>query len=339
MKVLNHISLKPILLCVFLLGVVGVFTPIKLIKSQTPIEYIYKGRSVSSIFPLTWSTDSKRLAFQTDHRKHAQDGWMIYDVETGQTTSAPFNPSLPPISPAQGDVLGLSSYQTEYFQASPNGRYLVYAAPKSAGTWQDGRSLIALTDLQTNETKIINLPLTYWYAKWSADSSAFLIKTGLRSAGTVSFYFRNFFPSVTSVESIVLDEIIGADNQRIEVYNVYDISSNGQMILLGYAEGIAIWNTQTPLSLLSFTGSLLNMGASFSIDDQEVYFVTQTGMFRYNLSTRQTTPLPLKMGVELLERAINVSISPDGKWVAIVYQPLDFSDPELYILETVLSLP
>jgi hypothetical protein len=304
--------------------------------SQQSLEPIARGKSVSEFAQIGWSSDGNSLIFQD--LAHPDNTWFQYELEKGQLTASERNPFAANIPPIQIDALEVDPAEMPFVFVSPSGRYAVYNAPSSAGKWQDGRrSLIALADLEKGAIRIINLPVDFWFAVWSADSSTFAIETTVTYGGTVIYYIDGFEASVSQAKHVVLTYEIELNGYRDVATGVYGVSADGQKVLVSGYRDVAIWDRTGPLQIKSIATDLIAGGATFSLNDTDVLFVTSSGMFCYNMSNQQTKLKPLQAGAELLQNAVEASISPNGRNVAAIVYERATDTYALYVLKVAQS--
>lgn len=333
-------SLKPVIALIVCGAICFVLmsAPTHTLQSQPPLQPIYADPGLGFFTPLQWSSDSAQLIFQAsilaDTPQEMQQGWHIYTVETQQLSPVPRNPTLPILTATQGELLGVADYEYLNGSVSPNGRYLVYSAPKTAGQWRDGRPLIGLTDLISGETMIINLPLALWNIKWSKSNNAFIIETDSYYACCFLFYFSDFAVSVKEVQSVIVSDVLSVDGRLGAAALAYDLSADGQKLLIGTFTSLAVWDITHPPEVTSFgSRDVIANGAIFSDDGRTVLYVTKTGLYRYDLETQQTSTVSLQAGTDLLAEAPKAAIAPNGKYLAIIYSPIGSSGGKIYILE------
>lgn len=281
-----------------------------------------------------WSQNNQALIYLDTSTIEGQ--WVQFDLLTNQMATTPQQPFVPAFQP---DLLGtpdpnFPSYMP-FISTSPSGRYLLYEAPRSAGEWSDGRPLIALTDLTTNNTAFINLPLNNWSAKWSSDSDAVVIDTTTNYGGNRVYYLKNFVTSVSQVEAVEISNEIVVDDLKGALASVYGLSSNSLRVLVGTHTRLSVWDFGGSNVIESFARDQIAGGAAFTPDETGALYLTAAGMFRYDFATQQTTSVLLEAGAELLEDAVQAVISPDGKHVAVVVFDRATNDYALYILNVV----
>jgi hypothetical protein len=126
--------------------------------------------------------------------------------------------------------------------------------------------------------------------------------------------------------------------QGFDIEHIYDISANGEQVLLASAEFIEpppvealipliIWEPVTPensIVLDDIDGQLIS-AASFAPDDEShLLLLSKVGLVSYDLASGDTSVLRDDI---TSESVIEPLFSPDGKWLLVQY------GTELYLID------
>ncbi|MBE7511188.1 MAG: hypothetical protein HS103_00030 [Anaerolineales bacterium] len=290
------------------------------LKAQATIDFVV--HLGSGDYEHSWSWDSQYFIFQGYE-------WFSYDVQNKQLaiTEGAW-PLQVPLTEAQRQAFEVGTDpdgNTSFFLRSPNGRYIVYVTSHETdkGSFGNANSL-GLADLTSEEHVLLEGTYTDYFDNfranyevlWSADSSAFILNHHTLAPKT--FYISNFNEGLNNTNIVSLHDGIRVGDVTLTYFKLYDISLDGDYLLLGVPDkrGLTIWQTRMPHETLFVP--LVDRGLGFGkfvAGHHAVRYITSTGLYEHNILTRATTLISSDLNTAEGDR---FWFSPDGNKVAIM---------------------
>jgi hypothetical protein len=182
---------------------------------------------------------------------------------------------------------------------SPNENFAVYASNDSSLV--EGGYSLALTDLRTQETYLVSSSPVFYFTddegfdiEWNDDSSAFVASRRRTSGDKPIDYITGFAEMTPSLlVTHITDDGILVGNERIYSYRVFDISINGDVLLLeDYSNSstrLVMWNTEQPqLSQVLHEDARISAARFGNSELTSIYYVASDGLFNLDLLGIQT---------------------------------------------------
>jgi hypothetical protein len=346
-------------------------SPFQHIDSYTQALYtpVYQTSYGRPIVNASWSNDSMQFVFQealpvNDERVidtgvvTDNNNWysisMGEDRLDGQGVSILrgniwFLESETVHSSSQITLALTDSGQRSFSFPSPNGRYLVYVAPKPSH-WKEIGYPLTLTDLQTGENVLIPEILVPGftefdaiYVTWSESGTAFTVETTWAPA-QYNYYISGYSEALENIQTIPILVPPYEPLQLLEKAIYYptplDLTKDGKRVLIegrvAKSTQVFIWDVFNPeLSFLiqstATTPSNSIRDAVFTPDEDAVLYIGENGLVRYHIDTGETAILAVDITSIWVDEAW---FSPDGKYVALLdIARLPAEKHKLYILE------
>lgn len=321
--------------------------------------FIYRGSVVENI---SWSADSTRLIFQDPWPGFdvhipgvdtaGYDTWHDYSVETGQITVTDYWPLQPTLTPEQYEEFEIirTPDAISFIFPSPDGQYIVYVANSNAPP-------IGIANLQTGQHHIISgdeaynlwVPTVNQFDKgcyramgvmWSDDSSVVAIQSFFLGAGDYVHYITN----LSDLDHLVVRDLTTEASEarrnqpdKPRPWELFDISANGQYLLLGNNDSsppqIFQWDeSNDTVTLLPSVGEIAG-AAFYGASEDHVMYIDQEGFKIGEIGGDIRIYNPMITSTWADSAAY---FSPDGQYVAL-YCSISFPCPALYLLETGLD--
>ncbi|MGB1287343.1 MAG: hypothetical protein ACPG7F_12465 [Aggregatilineales bacterium] len=330
----------------FLLAIIGLPLSIGATAAQTALTAITS--EPMPVANLAWSNDGQTLVFQDRCCGYtgvtlAEQGWYAYDVST-QTLSSGYNWQLAPQF-TQSEITSAHINNSFFNFASPQGRYAAYSA-----NLPDVEFPFYLYDRQENES--VSLLYNYvarkagtdWFNMWwSEDETAFVAKLANYASYELIadyYYVSNYDSALENAEFTWLYETM-IDEGKYWLDTIYDISPNGQYVLIGGAEaevvgGILLYyspqnpsmDNVIPKSEVSTTH--IHTAQFLEGDNNRIVYFNEFGIFTYDKTTGVS---------ELIRDDVkstdyrDMVFSPGGKHLALV------KDGLVYVIDLTDDLP
>jgi hypothetical protein len=308
-------------------------------QSDDNFEPIYAGGG----YKFSWSSDSRYLIFSSDSITPikadlpSSKPWKEYDTVTNILSESVIWPLQVTLTAKEERVfqtksphdLGLS-----VIYSSPNGRYLVYAGEEKS-LYEGVIWSLILGDRQKHTLKVLNqnvydpVRVDNFHVIWNKASTAFVVvqpEPTKEISRIVSAYVNGFEDDISAAH---LDDSVKypqVGSQKYISTNVYDISSNGQKILIGACKfdntlndhiGDCVpllYDVVNPSNNREVAGLYGNIAIAF-VDDNETKFLAigKNGLIQYDLIVGTLLILNDRLNTSLVREA---SFSPNDKWFA-----------------------
>lgn len=323
--------------------------------------FIYRGSVVENI---SWSADSTRLIFQDPWPGFdvhipgvdtaGYDTWHDYSVETGQITVADYWPLQPALTPEQYEEFEIyrSPDAISFIFPSPDRQYILYVAMSEPLSPR-----IGIANLKTGQHHIISRDEAYnlWVptinqfdkgyyramgVMWSDDSSVVAIQSFFLGAGDYVHYITN----LSDLDHLVVRDLTTEASEarrnqpdKPRPWELFDISANGQYLLLGNNDSsppqIFQWDeSNDTVTLLPSVGEIAG-AAFYGASEDHVMYIDQEGFKIGEIDGDIQIHNPM---ITSTWADAGAYFSPDGQYVAL-YCSISFPCPALYLLETGLD--
>ncbi|MBC7871358.1 MAG: hypothetical protein H7Y09_11015 [Chitinophagaceae bacterium] len=279
-----------------------------------------------------------------------EDSWYTYDLEQMSLTTTNFWPQsyissreLRANAPLSLNLAVDYQAQISFSFLSPNQQYVVYAAQRPENWGLSGWPL-AITNLQTGPTVFATTTSVHnlahfdssYRVNWSANSSAFTVKTTSPYAADYVYYVTGFAENMQEASFTRLQELSVADHTLFVSDTFASLSSNGRRIVLtGNLGGdvqprkwLFIWDADNSIQgqLIEVADQYDFIAAAFTSDSSSILYIGENGLIKYELETGKSTILNSEINSTWAER---VWFSPDMRYVALLVE----SRGEMYIAE------
>ncbi len=320
--------------------------------------FIHRGPTVANI---AWSPDSTRLIFQDpfpspDVIIYGVDTagygtWYDFSVETRRTTRTDYWPLQPTLTPEQYARFEIyrSPDAISFIFPSPDGQYIVYAYSSSVPH-------IGIANPASGQHHIIdrNQAFNLWVpiinqfngvntsmgVMWSDDSSVVAIQSFFLGAGDYVHYITN----LSDLDHLVVRDLTTEASEarrnqpdKPRPWELFDISANGQYLLLGNNDSsppqIFQWDeSNDTVTLLPSAGEIVG-AAFYGASEDHVMYIDKEGFKIGEIGgdIRIYNPMITSTWADA-----GAYFSPDGQYVAL-YCSISFPCPALYLLETGLD--
>jgi hypothetical protein len=316
-------------------------------------EPIYTGSRIKNVM---WSSDSSRLVFQKANGIEngvnvSDNSWIEYSTQSNQLVTRNSWTLLPDLTASEMALSGSSLDGKQSFAfTSPDNVYTILAGE---GGINAGFPLM-LSNHLTNQSDL--LPITIlepfqgtddFRVYWSDDNTAFAVVSSTLS-GLSYIDYANGYDAGTSNIVVQSPSLITVDNQTFITDDVYEVSADGDTLLLRVrVDGdindpsfkLALWDASHPektLLLNKIEGDQF-IGAAFILSDEtKLLFVDEFGLQQYDLVTQKSMLIQSEISAAsetkwLWYRELRGVFSPNAEWLAYI------TDDSVYVFD-VLAL-
>jgi hypothetical protein len=322
-------------------------------QSFTPV---YSGTTSRNIY---WSNDSTNVSFQLGYDVNfnsteagittTNNSWYNFNVLTNTLTNSNTWSLQAPLSTSEINLIDPAGFPTSpsFVYASPSGRYVAYARILN------NQHILSLFDRTTNQIwstyQILfsNSHVDDFNVIWSASETSFIFRAATDGGGMVFIYASGYSPSLLNGTMQIVN-FVDIGTQSYSISNVYDISADGQQVLMRVIEvgnpphplgaspiRLMVWQSNNPSLSKVITSVDANTirGASFASDERKILYISNTGLWQYD--TMYDFPFVLDTTINSIWVS-NAVFSPNSRWIAIDQSPdyIAASGSHFYVLPT-----